>query len=155
MATHHELCRLAARYIHEHTAGAFPNCPQVAVEVRTPSAETPDIFGWNYWTTALVEAKVSRADFKADLKKKWRIYPKLGVGEYRYYCCPKDLIGVEELPENWGLIYENDGVLELIKKAQPQESNWRATALILASIMRQEGFKPKIYDYKDYYGKTI
>ena len=53
----------------------------------------------------LIETKVSRSDFKAGMKKSFRVNPKEGVGKYRYYACPTGLIKPDELPEKWGLIY--------------------------------------------------
>lgn len=32
----------------------------------------------------------------------------MGMGFQRFYCCPTNLIKVEELPAGWGLIYVND-----------------------------------------------
>lgn len=38
--------------------------------------EQPDAIGFGGYATVLVEAKTSRADFLADLKKPFRIHPK-------------------------------------------------------------------------------
>ena len=66
--------------------------PYVAVELVTASQEIPDVFGWNYWATVLIEVKVSRSDFLADAKKSFRQQPEEGVGAFRYYCSPEGLI---------------------------------------------------------------
>jgi hypothetical protein len=120
----------------------------VAIELVAAIPETPDVFGWNYWTTVLVEVKTSRADFMADAKKEFRQNPEQGVGERRYYCCPAGLILTDELPEKWGLLYEANGVLTVIKKAERQVANYKSERIILSSILRREGIKPKIFNYR-------
>ena len=54
---------------------------------------------------AVFESKVSRSDFKADLKKIHRKYGQIirGVSEH-WYVTPKGLLKVEEIPEGWGLL---------------------------------------------------
>ena len=146
--THRELCVLAARFFRYRKSLIAPTCPYVVIELVTATSETPDVFGWNYWTTVLVEVKVSRADFRADFKKPWRINATDGLGEHRYYCCPKGLIKEEELPEHWGLLYESNGVIEVIKEAERQPQNASAVTAILTSVMRREGLKQQIYDYR-------
>ena len=57
-----------------------------------------------YKRQVLVEVKVSRADFRADLAKPHRRDPALSGGTYRYYLAPAGLLAVDELPPRWGLI---------------------------------------------------
>ena len=49
----------------------------------------------------MIESKVSRSDFKADAKKPERLFG--GVGTYRFYITPLNMLLPEELPEGWGL----------------------------------------------------
>lgn len=149
---HRDLCIKAGRWLMRPHPPA-PTCPYVAVEIVTATPETPDVFGWNYWTSVLIEVKMSRSDFLADKKKPFRILPDDGIGEHRYYCCPDGLIKSDELPEKWGLIYEVDGRLEVIKNAERQVANHRAEITICTSIMRREGIKPKLFDYR--YNRSI
>lgn len=65
---HRELCRLAGKWLRKPKFGSS-YCPYVAVELVTANPETPDVFGWNYWATVLIEVKVSRSDFLADAKR--------------------------------------------------------------------------------------
>lgn len=58
--------------------------------------------------SVLVECKTSRADFKKDFSKSFRIEPEQGIGNWRYYMCPTDIIKVDEIPDKWGLIYVNE-----------------------------------------------
>jgi hypothetical protein len=118
------------------------------VEFVTATQESPDVFGWNYWTTVLIEVKVSRSDFLADAKKPFRQTPEDGVGEFRYYCCPHGLIHADEVPANWGLLWQDGAKIVEAKPAERQPSNLRAERTILTSIMRREGVKAGVFDYR-------
>ncbi len=52
--------------------------------------------------TVLVECKVSRADFLADMAKPHRYSG--GVGNWRYYVAPEGVISPDELLAKWGLV---------------------------------------------------
>lgn len=69
------------------------------------NAELADVIGFGSRYTTLVECKISRGDFLADKNKPFRFRPERGMGDLRYYCCPKGLIKAEELPPKWGLVY--------------------------------------------------
>lgn len=125
--THRELCLLAAKWLKKDL--------RCTISIHEPKGikENPDAIGWRYsWGGAanegsvLVECKTSRADFKKDFSKAFRIEPELGIGNWRYYMCPTDIINVEEIPENWGLIYVNEKrKLKVIK--HPYKDNQRAS----------------------------
>ena len=68
--------------------------------------EIPDIIAWksNSINSVLTEVKVSRQDFRGDLKKPFREFPEAGMGRLRYYLAPKGLVKKGELPLNWGLL---------------------------------------------------
>lgn len=73
------------------------------------NSEYPDVIGFAGWgNSTVIEVKVSRSDFLRDKKKLFRKYPERGMGKYRFYLCPANLIKIEELPVNWGLIYVNE-----------------------------------------------
>jgi len=66
------------------------------------------------------EVKVSRADFKADFKKrKWEKYTtpitRL-TPNYFSYVCPTNMIELVEIPEYAGLYYFQDGNIEEVRK---------------------------------------
>ena len=69
--THRELCEIAERWLMGtkrcRVAIAEPNC--------IITDERPDAIGFGGYASVLVEAKTSRADFLADLKKPFRIHP--------------------------------------------------------------------------------
>jgi len=66
------------------------------------SRERVDCIGFRHTCSALIEAKVSLSDFKADSKKPERIAG--GAGTYRFYLAPEGLIYPHQLPPKWGLL---------------------------------------------------
>lgn len=147
---HRNLCIKAARYlrskgIHPFHKGQYSVCELERV------GECPDAFAWGGSSTQLIEAKVSRQDFLSDNKKLWRKQPWYGLGKYRSYLCPTDLIKKEELPQYWGLLYiDVKGKITEIVKAEPQECNHIEEINLITSILRREGIKPKMFSYKVY-----
>ena len=80
-------------------------CSVVVTEISNAySKEIPDIFGFRYGETILIEAKISRSDFLSDKKKIFRQYPDQGMGNYRYYLVPLGMIKENELPTGWSLL---------------------------------------------------
>lgn len=76
----------------------------VAAELVTRGTpEQADAIGFRSNCSAVIEAKASRADFLADSQKPHRVAGGLGV--YRFYLCPEDVIRVDDLPAGWGLLY--------------------------------------------------
>lgn len=68
------------------------------------------------------EVKVSKSDFKADKKKKFKSHWYESGNETMcpnrfYYVCPEGLISIEELPTYAGLIYYSEQGLTTIRKA--------------------------------------
>lgn len=65
------------------------------------------------------EVKVSRSDFKADLKKsKWVYFEnrvERAIPNYFSYACPTGLIQISEIPAYAGLIYLEGGEIEIQK----------------------------------------
>lgn len=87
--------------------------------IKAENGEMPDAIGWKQGkrkknTSILIECKVSRSDFLVDKKKKFRAEPELGIGEWRFYMCPPDVIKVEDLPDKWGLLYATDKTIQQI-----------------------------------------
>lgn len=99
--THSELIQIGAKWLKK-------KCGVVLVEQKSFNDEIPDIIGFNSNGSFVIEAKTSRADFLADQKKPFRITPNDGMGDWRFFITPKDLIRIEELPNDWGLLEVND-----------------------------------------------
>ncbi len=145
---HRELCEIGARFLKRPESGNGHGCHFTVIE-SSCYGENPDVFGVRHGThgsyehngviyptgfdvgTVLLEAKTSRSDFLVDRKKPHRVQPETGMGKWRYYICPTDLIKPEELPEKWGLIYVNSrGHCNIVAGAMavPKEkhvSTWR------------------------------
>lgn len=141
MQTHKEITSAAAKWLKKHKETVLvPNCPTVAEELNTASAtrESPDVIGWCYWTSILIEVKTSRADFLKDKKKPFRKFSQEGMGEFRYYLCPTNLINEKDLPSKWGLLYiDPSNKINIIKKAERADCNLGAERTVLLSIIRR------------------
>lgn len=99
--THTELVEIGYKWCLTRCAFAFK-------ELVTINSETPDVIGFNSNGTFLIEAKTSRVDFFADKKKPFRKNGFMGMGDWRFFICKKDMIKINELPKNWGLIEVNE-----------------------------------------------
>lgn len=131
--SHDELCKAACAFLREK------NC---SIVVNQPAAlcndESPDAIGFHgYNESHLVEAKTSKADFFADKYKLFRINPERGVGTYRWFICEPYLIGVAEVPSNWGLIYATKGQRKVVKDPEWQERNIAAEMYLLYQTARR------------------
>lgn len=100
--THKELVFIAYKWAKNNASVGV-----VFRELYSIAGEIPDVIGFGAWHSVLIECKASRADFLKDKKKPHRTLFK-GMGNWRFYCCPKGLIKVEELPAGWGLIYVDE-----------------------------------------------
>lgn len=137
---HTDLIKLGAKWLKKHKRNLIvPNCPLVLEDLvsTTQTGEIPDLIGFSSGNSVLIEVKISRSDFKRDFKKKFRINQEKGMGEFRYYLCPDGLIKESELPNNWGLLYEINGKIEIIKKAEYIKPNLHCERTILMSYIRR------------------
>ncbi len=99
--THNELIIVAERWLkRSFHAGVHVS------ETTSTSSESPDVIGWKGYggKSCLVEVKISRGDFFGDMEKKHRLGAD-GMGNWRYYMVPKNLVTAEEVPDGWGLLY--------------------------------------------------
>lgn len=104
---HKRLTELAARWLKRNGFGV------VATELNCQgSREQPDAIGFRGEASAIIEVKVSRTDFLADQTKPERRTG--GLGLYRFYLCPPDLIQPDDLPERWGLLYAKGRHVEAV-----------------------------------------
>lgn len=103
--THDELCLKAEKFLKSNGFGVVFHDK---FKAYTAHGEQPDCLGFRSGVSCLIECKTSRADFLADRKKRFRIDPQKGMGDWRFMLTPKGLITVNELPAGWGLL-ETDG----------------------------------------------
>lgn len=127
--THKSLCEKAVKWMKRPYSQNGPSCHIAVSEVKTgTNGEIPDVFGVRAadWLdgSVLVEVKVSRSDFLSDFKKPHRDTSEgnSGVGNWRYYLCPENMISIDEIPEKWGLLYINArGRIDIIEGAHKKE----------------------------------
>jgi hypothetical protein len=146
---HDELVSRAVRWL-KNTIG----CGFVLHEIACTSMEIPDAIGWKLDGSFLVECKASRSDFLADRKKLFRICPEQGMGIYRYYMTPPEMVKPEELPDKWGLLWVNPKTVKVVKKPTYFDQKDAAIAempLLCSALRRVElrGDLDKIYDIKE------
>lgn len=130
---HRDMCKRAAKWLRG-TMG----CNIAVWEVTAAANEKPDAIGWHPYKSTLVECKTSRSDFLRDKLKYHKRTPESGMGEYRYYLCPPDVIKVDDLPPCWGLLYLKTGRVTVIKKAEWQASHKDNERTFLVSILRRQ-----------------
>jgi hypothetical protein len=103
--THDELIKYGVKWLKRQQGYKY-TCPIITTELVTGALEVPDILGFSQSHSVLIECKVSHSDFLADFKKKHRKQLNgKGLGTYRFYLCPLNLIDVNEVPNDWGLLY--------------------------------------------------
>jgi len=131
--THEELTERAVKWLKGQ------GYKVALTEFRTSSCEEPDAIGFNGATSCLVECKTSRADFFADRKKWFRQNPAMGMGVYRYFLTPKDLVRPDELPEGWGLLEIRGQRTFKIAEAAPFDLSdaMKAERTVIYSILRR------------------
>lgn len=97
----------------------------IATEITASgSREQPDVIGFRSQCSAIIEAKVSRADFLADRRKPERAAEGKGLGVYRFYLCPERVIEPEDLPPKWGLLHARGRTV--IEISRPLGNIWPA-----------------------------
>lgn len=141
---HYKLCCEGAKWMKKHTY------KYVAVELICTTAENPDVWGTNGFNSMLIEVKTSRADFLNDKKKfvRQKQNARFALGNFRYYLAPAGIIEKEELPENWGLLEWDGKSISVIRRAEMQAVENHPELSVLCSIMRREGIKNQIFNYR-------
>lgn len=144
--THSDLVDLARRWLVKRR-----RCPVVFTELGTQSGEIPDAIGWDGWHSIVVECKVSRADFFHNAKKS----QCLGVGQSRFFLVPQGMVGVSEVPPEWGLI-EWDGEHFHTRLDHPGRVAyaWEHEISLLLSALRRVGPYPKGVSVRLYTNET-
>jgi hypothetical protein len=136
--THAALCDIAVNWLKRPPSRGGPGCQVAFSESRRGylTGEIPDAIGFRAGVhdecSVLVECKVSRNDFLADMKKVHRINEGQGMGTYRYYLAPTGLISPNELPAKWGLV----------------EVNERGVPNVLAGLAKHKGWGKPYQDWK-------
>lgn len=153
--THDDLVLRAEKWLKSRGCGVTIRDP---FRSQSISGESPDAIGWRGGVSILVECKVSRADFHADKKKTFRAYPETGMGDWRFYLSPPDIIRVDDLPDGWGLLWATDQTIKRVHgvpgnsfwwRDKPFEACKRSETMMLVSALRRldiRGHMHEIYD---------
>ena len=99
LATHADLVQRAVRWLR-----STRRCRIVYAEIVTSMPIVPDAIGWGPMNRCeIVEAKVSRSDFRRDPNKSSH---RCGLvpGRLRWYMTPAGLLDAAEVPDGWGLV---------------------------------------------------
>lgn len=139
--THDKLIKKASAWLRNHKENiTVPNCSLTLNDQVTccNSGEVPDVLGFCYWCSVLIEVKVSRSDFLADKKKIFRKTPALGMGDLRLYCAPKGIIKPEELPWWWGLLEYENSKITMVKEPEKIDKEARNEITMLLSKIRRD-----------------
>lgn len=106
--THHQLVKLAKKWL------VHKGCVVVLTEKASRIGEIPDSIGWEpNGRSTLIECKASRADFRRD-KNKWFRINSTGLGQRKYFMAPEGLIPRDEVPESWGLLEVSGTVIRTV-----------------------------------------
>lgn len=130
--THADLVQRAAYWLRNSQ-----RCHVVLTE-RGAGGEIPDAIGWGH-SALIVECKVSRVDFFADLKKPHR---SVGMGHRRYYLTPPQLLTIKELPSEWGLLEAHPRCIRTVVAATVRAERHLANELrlVLSELSRYQHY---------------
>lgn len=151
--THFELVKRAESWLKKNGFKCVIRDP-----FKAATREQPDVIGWKYGTSVVIECKTNQADFRQDMKKPFRQKPELGMGQWRIFLAPKNLIDVAALPKKWGLleaterqVHRTHGVPKGNIWSNPPFTDFNSDAerLVLTSALRRleiRGYLPDIYE---------
>lgn len=145
---HRELCEIGAKWLTTVIHWKF-RCQYTLIEFVSSAAENPDVFGLRGDKSICIEVKVSRSDFKNDIKKPHRSTG--GIGLTRYYLCPKGLINSSEITNGWGLL-EYDPETKLINEVKESyifdNRYWASELALMQSVIRRLAGTNKVLDFR-------
>lgn len=131
--SHDSLCKIACTFLRERNCAIVANQPATGY-----NGESPDAIGFHGAREShVVEVKTSHSDFISDKNKSFRANPQEGMGSLRWYMCEPYVIKLEEVPDNWGLVYVSKGIRSIVREAKPQERNMLAELDFLYNTARR------------------
>ncbi len=124
---HDELVKRGVKWLKNNQVSIM-RFPIILPEFRCYANSIPDVIGLNHNRTAVIECKISRADYLADKNKGHKRY-RFQLGNYRYYLCPANLLLPNEINGGWGLLYchphkitiEKESEIFSVELTRPQE----------------------------------
>ena len=142
MKTHKELVEIGYRWLKRpkprNCIPCYSSCTIALKEVSNILKEEPDIIGFKYWLSILIECKATREDFLSDKTKSFRKNPKEGIGQYRFYLINEGVAKPDELPDKWGMLCASDNNIKILKDPQIfEEYNLSHERGLLVKIIRR------------------
>lgn len=110
------------------------NCNPVYKETQNITGYLPDVIGWSWIDSVVIECKTSKSDFNNEKKKKG-----FRAGDIFYYLSYKDIISIDELNEYEGLLEYDQNTGDVYQTKIPKirkEKNNECEIAILLSILR-------------------
>jgi hypothetical protein len=147
--THKQLVRRAGIWLRNSIG-----CKVVMEELTsyTANGEIPDAIGWKNNQCIVIECKTSRSDFFADKKKIFRQFSDLGMGHWRFFLTPPNMISNNEIPQGWGLyeVHTNStrykgGIKFTNTSIAPFSSNRDSEVQMLLSSIRRLQISRAVY----------
>lgn len=120
---HSDLCIVACQWLAKSR-----RCQHVFADVSSMKLnEFPDAIGYRPRAygggTTVIEVKTSIEDFKRDAHKGWRQREAMGavsgMGRWRYYLTPEDLISEVDVPDDHGLLWVTSKGRIRMRRAAP------------------------------------
>lgn len=138
--SHRDLVNLAEKWLKNQK-----RCKVILTEFACCGREIPDAVGFQYrGSSFLIECKITKSDFLADMKKPFRVSQEDGIGARRYYMVPEGLVERKDVPKNWGLIYVSPtGFVRAVKESTIIRQSVNALKneefMLLSTIRRLRG----------------
>jgi len=132
-STHGSLCKRGMQWLYKEVG-----CQVACVGLGSTTGERPDVIGWKLGESWLIECKARREDFFREKEKSFRSDPILGMGKFRYYLIPDDIICTDEIPPKWGMLIAHGKSIIIAKEAEAfSERNKDAEIVILTCALRR------------------
>lgn len=143
----HDITEVLITKYERHNTQGYENAPLWIYFTELGSSRFAsyrvDFWAMNCWSSQdyiriSYEIKISRGDFLNELKHPEKREFALSISNQFYFISPPDLIKIEELPEEAGLIELNEnGILIYKKKAPKRNPDFKFTWGFSASLGRQ------------------
>lgn len=143
--THGQLEYIGAKWLSK--CGYWWSCKRIAIEPASPGSERPDVIGFAYGNSHVIECKTSRADFLRDFRKKWRTEGEKPMGSYRWWLCEEGRITFDDISGSGDglLLVTEDGAVRVIRfptLRSDEERNLSGELCVLYTLLGKEAELP-------------
>ena len=143
--THEQLEYAGSRWLAR--VGYWWTCKRIAIEPGTPCQERPDIIGFTYGGSHVIECKTSREDFLRDFKKPWRAAGDKPMGACRWWLCEEGRITFDDISGSGDglLLVTEDGAVRVIRfptLRSDEERNLSGELCVLYTLLGKEAELP-------------